>query len=209
MRLYDCSTAPSPRRVRMFIAEKGISVDTVQVDLASGEQHGDAFAAINPHRTVPVLQLDDGSCLTTTGGICHYLERQFPQPPLIGRDAAEHGLIVDLVSHIEQDGYLAIAEAFRNKARSFSRNALTGAQQYEQIPELVERGRSRTGHFFVWLDQTLQNKTYLAGDAFSMADISAFIAVEFSAWIKVPVPDSCSALLEWRDRISERPSAGA
>ena len=111
MKFYDCLTAPSPRRVRMFIAEKGIEIPTVQVDLRGEEQLTEAFRTINPRCTVPVLKLDDGTCFNDTLAICHYLESQFPEPNLMGLDGREQALVMNWHEQILTEGFLAGAEA--------------------------------------------------------------------------------------------------
>ena len=138
MRFYDCRTAPSPRRVRVFIAEKGIDIETVQVDLASGEQFSDEYRAINPDCVVPALQLDDGSCISEVGAICHYLEERFPEPTLFGVTAEQRAATIMWNNKAEQQGMLACAEAFRNFAKGLKGRAITGPDDYEQIPALAE-----------------------------------------------------------------------
>jgi glutathione S-transferase len=209
MKLYDCATAPSPRRVRIYLAEKGLDIPVIQVDLASRAQHDDEFLRINPHRTVPVLETDDGARLVSTSGICQYLEQLHPEPPLIGRTALERGQVIDLDSRIEFEGMHAIAEAFRNKARSYANNALTGPHPYAQIPQLVDRGRERVGHFFEWLNEHLAGREFVAGDHYSIADISALVAVDFSAWIKMSPPEHATEIARWHQQVSARPSAKA
>lgn len=209
MKFYDCSTAPSPRRVRIFLAEKGLQIPTVQVDLANRAQHDDDFSRLNPHRTVPVLETDDGALLNTTAGICHYLEQLHPDPPLIGRTPLARGQVIDLDSRIEFEGIHAVAEAFRNKARSYANNALTGPHPYAQIPELVERGRQRVGHFFAWLDDHLAGREFVAGEYYSIADITALVTVDFSAWIKMTPPPQATHIARWHEHVSARPSAQA
>ena len=207
MKFYDCATAPSPRRVRMYIAEKGLDIPVVEVDLANREQHSDAFQKINPSRTVPVLQLDDGRTLITSAGIQCYLEGLHPEPPLFGRDGYERALIVDLDWKIENEGFLAVGEAFRNRAKSFANNALTGKHEYSQIPALVERGSNRTIEFFNWLDQQLQDKEVVAGDVFTVADITAFITVDFAKWVKLQPDPELKNLRRWLESVANRPSA--
>jgi len=209
MKLYDCATAPSPRRVRIFIAEKGLEIPVVQVDLANRAQHGDDFQQINPRRTVPVLETEEGAMLTSTAGICQYLEQRYPEPALIGRNALERGQVIDLDSRIEFEGIHAVAEAFRNKARAFANNALTGPHAYAQIPQLAERGRERVGHFFDWLESHLSDRKFVAGDFYSIADITALVTVDFSAWIKMTPPENATAISRWHREVSTRPSAKA
>ena len=117
MKFYDCSTAPSPRRVRIFLAEKGISIPTVQVDLRNGEQFSPAFRAINPDCTVPALVLDDGTVIADAVAICGYLEEQHPEPPLIGTTPQERAVVTALNRQIERDGLFAAMDAFRNTAK--------------------------------------------------------------------------------------------
>ncbi len=134
MKFYDCKTAPSPRRVRIFIAEKGIVVETVQVDLASGEQFGEAFRRINPDCVVPVLELDDGSHVSEVIAICQYLEERHPEPNLLGSSAEERARISMWNAKVEQQGLWVVADAFRNSVKGLAGKAVTGPQGYEQIP---------------------------------------------------------------------------
>ncbi|MEZ5742132.1 MAG: glutathione S-transferase N-terminal domain-containing protein, partial [Burkholderiaceae bacterium] len=178
MKFYDCQTAPSPRRVRMFIAEKGLTIPTVEINLRENEQLSEGFLQINPDATVPVLALDDGTRLVSTAGCRAYLESRYPEPPLLGRDHAEKGRIADLIGKVEAGGLSAVAEALRNSARAMKDRALTGPHNYEQIPALAERGRLRAQRFFATLDGLIAGQPFLAGDAFSAADIDAFMFVE-------------------------------
>lgn len=209
MKFYDCKTAPSPRRVRIFLAEKGIDVDTVQVDLASGEQYGEAYRRINPDCVVPALQLDDGSCISEVLAICQYFEELHPKPPLMGRNIEERARVTMWSAKIEQQGLLPMADAFRNAAKGLKGRAVTGPDSYEQIPALAERGRQRVAQFFRRLDQQLAEHPFVAGDAFSMADISALVLVDFARWIKLDVPDDAAHLARWYGEVSARPSAAA
>lgn len=207
MKFFDCSTAPSPRRVRMFIAEKGIDIETVAIDLRSGEQFSDEFRAINPDCVVPALQLDDGSSLSEVLAICHYLEELYPTPALMGETPEERARILMWNAKVEQQGLLAAADAFRNSAKGLRDRAATGPVAYAQIPELAERGRARLEQFFWRIDTELAHSEFLAGDNFSIADISAVVAVDFASWIKVAVPDDASNTRRWHALVSDRPSA--
>ena len=209
MKFYDCKTAPSPRRVRIFLAEKGIEVDTEQVDLASGEQHGEAYRRINPDCVVPALQLDDGSCISEVLAICQYFEELQPEPPLMGRDIEERARVTMWNSKIEQQGLLPMADAFRNAAKGLKGRAVTGPDAYEQIPELAERGRQRVARFLRRLDEHLADRQFVAGDVFSIADISAMVLVDFARWIKLDIPDDALNLARWYGEVSARPSATA
>ncbi len=209
MKLYDCQPAPSPRRVRIFVAEKGIELETVQVDLGAGEQFGDAFRKLNRFCTVPVLELDDGTAISEIWPICQYLEERYPDKPLLGETPEERARIAMWNMRVEHSGLAAVAESFRNRAKGFSGRAVTGVLGVEQIPAMVERGRSRAGHFLGVLDEVLAGRDYVAGPAFSIADITALVMVDFAGWIKLAVPESATNLRGWHERVSARPSAQA
>ena len=207
MKFYDCAPAPSPRRVRIFIAEKGLDIPVVEVDLRSGEQHGDAFTALNPHRTVPVLELDDGSRINNTAGICAYLEALHPQPALLGETPTEKALVAEAQWRMEMQGLTAVGEVLRNRAKAFRGRALTGSAGFEQIPELAERGLRRIDLFFEELDAILADRPFVAGERYSIADITALVAVDFAGWVKRHLPDGAVNVHRWHETVSARPSA--
>lgn len=207
MKFYDCQFAPSPRRVRMFIAEKGLEIPVVDVDLRSGEHMKDPFRAINPQCTVPVLETKEGPCLTETIAIYRYLEELEPNPPLLGSTPIEKALVTEWDHRSEIEGFYAIAEALRNSAKGFKDRATTGPENFAQIPDLVDRGRRRAELFLKVLDDRLAESPYLAGDFFSAADISALVVIDFGGWIKLAIPDDHKNLKRWYDEISVRPSA--
>ena len=209
MKFYDCKTAPSPRRVRIFLAEKGVELETIQVDLASGEQFGEAFRAINPDCVVPVLQLDDGQCIREVVAIGSYIEEIYPEPALLGDTPAAKAAVLMWNAKVEQQGLAAMADAFRNSAKGLKDKALTGPDAYGQIPELAERGRQRVERFMRRMDERLAASTYMAGDFFSMADITTMVFVDFAAWIKIPLPTDARNIARWYDEVSKRPSAAA
>jgi glutathione S-transferase len=182
---YDCSTAPSPRRARILLAEKGVPHETVQVDLRSGEQLGDAYRRINPRCTVPALRTDEGLVLTDNAAITAYLEARFPEPPLLGRTPAEKAEIASWHWRVEFEGLMAIAEALRNSAPAMANRALPGPVDYAQIPALAERGRARVQQFFVDMDAHLAGRDFVATDRFSIADVSAVVAVDFARIVKI------------------------
>lgn len=209
MKFYDCITAPSPRRVRIFLAEKGITVPTVQVDLRNNEQLTNAFRAINPDATVPALELDDGTHINDVIGICVYFEATHPQPSLMGETAKDKALIAAWQRDVERNGFYAVMEAFRNWARGLKGRALPGPYDYEQIPALAERGRLRVGHFFERIDARLAQSEHIAGDRYTVADITALVTVDFAAMAKLPMPENCTHLRRWYSLVSARPSAKA
>jgi len=207
MKFYDCRTAPSPRRVRWFMAEKGLEIPVVEIDLGAGEQLSPEFKAINPRCTVPVLELDDGTCLNEGMAICHYLEAKFPEPNLMGSDAREQALVMNWHEQIMMEGFLAGAEALRNFSRGFADRAVTGPENFEQIPALAERGRKRLEVFMALLDERLAVSPCVAIDRFTMADIDAYVCVDFAGWVKIPVLGTRPNIRNWYERISERPAS--
>jgi glutathione S-transferase len=204
--LYDCATAPSPRRARILLAEKGIAHDTVQVDLRNGEQFSDAFRRINPQCTVPVLRTESGDILTDNAGIAAYLEARHPEPPLMGITPLEKAEVAGWHWRAEFEGLLAIAEAFRNGSPAMVNRALPGTQDYAQIPELARRGADRAQTFFATLDTRLAGREFIATDRFSIADIMAVVAVDFARVLKLRVDERHPHLLRWRTAMGERPS---
>jgi glutathione S-transferase len=209
MKLYDCTPAPSPRRVRIFLAEKGITVPTVQVDLYKGEQFSDGFRAINPGCTVPVLELDDGTRIADAVGICVYFEAVRPAPPLMGGDPQGKAIVVAAQRRAERDGFYAMVEAFRNFTPGMKGRALAGPDGYEQIPELAARGRARVLRFFEAMEVELAGRAFVCGSDYSIADITTLVTVDFAKWIKLAIPDECVNLRRWYDEVSARPSAQA
>src|SRR6056297_3910811 len=205
MKFYDCQSAPSPRRVRIFLAEKGVELASVQVDLGAGEHLGETFRSLNPDCTVPVLELDDGTALTESFAICQYLESVYPDPPLMGRDDRERALVTQWNAKVESQGLAAVAEAFRNRSRGFTGRALTGPEGFGQIPELVERGRRRAELFLARLDAELAEREFVAGDVFTVADITALVTVDFAGRIKLPLPEGADNLRRWHEAVSARP----
>ena len=209
MKFYDCKTAPSPRRVRIYLAEKDLSLETVQVDLRKGEQFTDTFRKVNPDCVVPALELDDGSCISEVIAICQYIEELHPEPALLGHTPEERARISMWNARIEQQGLSAIMDAFRNASKGLVDRALPGPESYAQIPELAERGRRRVLQFFYRLNDQLADNAFVAGDSYSLADISAMVVVDFAGWIKITIPDDASHVARWYAEVSKRPSAAA
>ena len=205
--LYDCATAPSPRRARILLAEKGVAHETVPVDLRAGEQMGEAYRRINPQCTVPALRTGEGAVLTDNAGIAAWLEARFPAPPLLGTTPLEKAQVASWNWRIEFEGLLAIAEALRNGSPAMANRALPGPQDYAQIPELAERGLQRVRNFFAVLDERLAASAHVAGESFSIADITAVVAVDFARVVKVkPDEQQHPHLLRWRAAMAQRPS---
>jgi glutathione S-transferase len=209
MKFYDCTTAPSPRRVRIFLAEKSIAVPTVQVNLREGEHLAPAFRKLNPDCTVPVLELDSGAVITDAIAMCVYFEETQPDPPLIGRTPEEKAITIAWNRRLERDGFYAVMEAFRNATPGLQGRAVPGPDNYEQIPALAQRGRARVGRFFEALDARLAESLFVAGPRYTMADITAQVTIEFAKWAKLTPPASCTHLNRWFESVSIRPSAKA
>jgi glutathione S-transferase len=193
----------------MFLAEKGVELETQQIDLGAGEQFSDAYREVNPDCVVPALVLDDGTCLSEALAICQYLEEQHPEPPLFGATPLERARVSMWNAKIEQQGLWAVADALRNYAKSFRGKAVSGPDSYEQIPELAERGRRRAEQFFYRLDDELAKHRFVAGDSFSVADITALVFVDFGKWVKLEMPADAEHLRRWYDEVAARPSAAA
>jgi len=204
--LHDCATAPSPRRARILLAEKGVAHATVQVDLRTGEQLGKAYRRINPQATVPALETGEGVVLTDNAAIAAWLEARFPEPALLGITPAEKAEIASWNWRIEFEGLQAIAEALRNGSPAMANRALPGPVDYAQIPALAERGRARVQRFFADLDARLAGREFVATDRFSLADINAVVAVDFARIVKVRPGDEHPHLQRWRAAMALRPS---
>ena len=206
--LYDYPRAPSPRRARIVLAEKGIAHDTVVVDLGAAEQLDDAYRAINPACTVPALVLDDGTVLTDNAGIAAWAEAFKADPPLFGLSPQDKAEIASWHTRAETEGLMAIAEAMRNTAPGMKDRALPGPVDYAQIPELAERGRARLEEFLAKLEAHLSARDYLAKSGFSIADITAGVALDFARVLRIDVNEGRPNIAAWRARLAERPSWG-
>lgn len=209
MKLYDYAMAPNPRRARMFLAEKGIEIEKVQVDIPAGENLAPEFLAINPRGLLPTLVLDDGTAIDESVAICQYFEELHPEPALMGADAKSKAVIASAQRHMEWDGLMPVAEAFRNGNPAFANRATPGAKGVATVPALVERGTAGAQRFLAALNNTLAEAEYVAGDAFSIADITAFCVVDFAKWIKIRAGDEHPHVQRWYAAVSARPSAKA
>lgn len=207
--LYDFTMAPSPRRARILLAEKGIACHNVQVNLMLGEHLGDAYRALNPQCTVPALALDDGTVLPDNPAIAAWAEAAHPEPPLLGLTPLEKAEIASWNSRIEFEGLLAVAEALRNSAPAMKGRALTGPTPVEQIPELAQRGLARAQRFFDVLDAHLANREFIATDRFSVADITAVVMVDFARVVRLKPVETHPHIRRWREALSSRPSLAA
>jgi glutathione S-transferase len=210
MKLFHSVSSPNSRRVRIFLAEKGLSIPLVAVDLGKSEQHSDAYRAINPRRVVPTLVLDDGTAIGEVPAICRYIEETHPTPPLLGETAKERAQVAMWERRAELEGFATVMEAIRNSAPGLKGRAIAGPHDYEQIPELAERSKLRVKNFFADFDDRLREADFVAGQHFSVADITALVTVDFAAKaINYPVPDEHLSLKRWYDAISSRHSMAA
>jgi len=210
MKYYDYRNAPSPRKVRLFIAEKGIEIPTQQVDLRSREQFRPDFLAKNPSGGVPLLELDDGTCLSESLAICHYLEQRCPQPNLMGLDAREQALVLMWNDIQTYEGYLGIQEVLRNGHEAFKDRALGGPVPYAQIPELAERGRRRAEAYFDRLEARLEASAFIASARFTYADIVGYVYLGFAVRSLGHDPAANRpALKRWSDTVAARPAIKA
>ena len=203
---YDFQRAPSPRRARIVLAEKGIAHETRQVDLATGEQLSGAYRAINPACTVPALVLDDGTVLTDNAGIAAWAEAVQPEPPLLGTTPVERAHVASWNHKIEGECFAAIAEMLRNTSKGMVDRALPGPDNFAQIPELAARGRARLLQFLSRFEEHMSTRDWVATDSFSLADITAGVALDFAGWVKIDANEGRPAIAAWRARLAQRPS---
>ena len=204
--LYDCATAPSPRRARIFLAEKGVDHETVQIDLRGAEHMGEPYRQINPQCTVPALRTEEGTLLTDNAAVAAYLEARYPEPPLMGRTPQDKAEIASWQWRVEFEGLMAVADAFRNSSPAMVNRALPGPVDYPQIPELGQRGLARVQRFFVTLNEQLAGRDFIAASQFSVADITAVVALDFARVIRLKPGEDLQHLLRWRASMGERPA---
>lgn len=210
MKFYDSAWAPSPRRVRIYLAEKAITVDRVEIDLRNAEHFSDRYLAINPRGTVPALELESGEVICESAAICRYFEALYPAPPLFGVTPVEIGRIESWTRRIENDGYAAAVYAFRNSRPAMEGRGAPGKwPTIPLIPELATRGAIMWGAFVEVLDARLASSEWIAGDAFTFADITALVTIDFAKAAKLTVPENDVHLRRWYDAVTARPSAVA
>lgn len=210
MKLHHSPNSPNARRVRIFIAEKGLDIATHVVNLGEKEQFSDAYKKINPRLQVPALTLDDGRSIAEVLAIWRYLEEAYPAKPLLGTDAADKATVTMWERRVELDGFNPTMEGVRNAVAGLKGRALSGPHAYEQIPALVERSKQRVANFFVDIDARLSESPFVAGDAFSAADITLLATIDFAkGGLGMPIPESATALQRWYETVSARPSAKA
>ncbi|MGO4173663.1 glutathione S-transferase family protein [Bosea sp. TAF32] len=200
MKLYDGGRAPNPRRVRIFFAEKGVALpDLVAIDIAKKEHRTEAFARINPAQRLPVLELDDGTALAETIAICRYIEALHPQPALFGRDPKEQATIEMWNRRIELGLFASVAAVFRHSHPSM-------AELEDQVPEWAEANRDHVDDHLWLLELQLAGNAFVCGEALSVADITAGIAIDFMKPSRIPLAEDFVHIRRWHDQLSTRPS---
>ena len=203
MKLYDGGRAPNPRRTRIFLAEKGIKLPLVEVDLAAMEHMSAAYAAINPLKRLPALVLDDGSVITESIAICRYFEALHPEPALFGRGALDGARVEMWNRRMELHLLFPVSHVFRNSHPAMK------AMEVPQVPAWAEANKPRILEFIALLDAELKDRRYIAGDSFTVADITGLISIDFMKPAKLVVPDELKYLKRWHTEVSARPSAAA
>jgi glutathione S-transferase len=202
VKLYDSAMAPNPRRVRIFLAEKGIEVPKVQVDIGQAENRKPPFLAKNPMGGLPVLELDDGTCIAESAAICRYFEETHPEPSLLGTDARDRALVEMWQRRMELEVALPIMQCFRNTHAFFQ-------GRIPQVPEYGEVCRSSAEKRLAWLDGELATRPFVAGERFSIADITALVGIDFGRVVEIRIQPEQKHLQRWHEAVSSRPSAKA
>jgi glutathione S-transferase len=202
MKIYDSHTAPNPRRVRVFLAEKGISVPFEAVDIVKADNRSSEFRRKNPLGTLPVLELDDGTCIAESVAICRYFEELHPDPPLMGTDARDCALVEMWQRRMELEVFVPITQVFRNSHAFF-------AGRIPQVPEYGEVCRTAAQARLAWLDSVLAEREFIAGERYTIADITALCGVDFGRVSKIRIEPEHTNLARWHAAVSSRPSAKA
>ena len=203
MKLFDGGKAPNPRRVRVFLAEKGIEVPLVPVDMGAMEHRGEAVSERNPLRRLPVLELDDGAILTESIAICRYFEELHPEPALFGKGALGKALVEMWQRRMELNLMMPVAHAFRH---------LHPAMKDWEVPQIAEWGEAnkpKALEFLEFLDEELATRPFAAGQEYSVADITGMIALDFMKPARIAIPENLKNVRRWYDGLKARPSANA
>jgi glutathione S-transferase len=203
MKLYDSRLAPNPRRVRIFLAEKGIEVPTEQVDMMAKQHLTPEYTAVNPLQRMPALVLDDGAVISESIAICRYFEALQPEPPLFGTGAKESAIVEMWNRRCELNLLFTVAHVFRHTHPAMKE------LEVPQVPAWAEANRPRVIDFLRILNDELDSHPFIAGDRFSVADITALCAVDFMKPTRIAVPDELTYVKRWHAEVSARPSAKA
>ena len=200
MKVYTYPAAPNPQRLAAFMKYKGIEIETEEVDMAVQAQLSEEYRAINPDATVPCLVLDDGTVISQVIGMVTYLEEIYPEKPLLGTTPTEKALVISWCHKLTNTLTGGVANAFRNRSKSFVGRGLPGPLDVPQIPDLIERGIAQIDFSLKELNEHLGKNTWLAGENFTFADIDLLVGIGFMGWIKKEIPEDYSNLLAWKER---------
>lgn len=200
MKLYDGGRAPNPRRVSIFLAEKGIEVPKVPVDMGALGHRSEAVAKLNPLQRLPVLELDDGTAIAESVAICRYFEELHPAPPLMGRGALESAVVEMWQRRMELHLLMSVAMVFRHSHPAMAE------WERPQIAELSESQKPKVIQFLKWFDDDLGNRSFVAGDEFTIADITATVAIDFMKPARLALPEEFGNVQRWYKSMRERPS---
>lgn len=203
MKLYDGGRAPNPRRVTVFLAEKGIDIERVPVDMGNLGHKSEEVTGLNPLQRLPVLVLDDGTALSESVAICRYLEELYPEPPLLGVDARDRAIVEMWNRRVELHFLASVAAAFRHTHPAMKE------WEVPQVAEWGEANRPKALAFLELLDMELATREFIAGDRYTIADITAMIAVDFMKPARIDKPEHLENLMRWYQAVSSRPSAQA
>jgi glutathione S-transferase len=203
MKLYNDKAAPNPRRVRIFLAEKGVEIPTVDINIMEEEHRSEAFTRLNPLQRLPVLELDDGTVLAETVAICRYVEELHPEPALMGVDPLDRARVEMWQRHIEMHLFSPIAQCMRHL------HPRLAILEKPQVKEWGEANRGKSQEAFAWLDRELAGRRFVAGDRFTIADITALCAADFARFARIEVPAEMTSYHRWYEEVSARPSASA
>jgi glutathione S-transferase len=203
MKLYDSKAAPNPRRVRIYLAEKGIAVPTEQVDIMAKQHYSADYAQVNPLQRMPALVLDDGTVITETIAICRYFEAFNPEPPMFGVGAKDQAIVEMWQRRCELSLFFPIAHVFRHTHPAMKE------LEVPQVPEWAEANRPRVLEFLRVLDAQLVKNKFVAGERYTVADITALCAIDFMKPARVAVPDEMTNVKRWHAEVAARPSAKA
>lgn len=210
MKLYDFGPAPNAQRVRVFMAEKGLEIPIVEVKVRDRVMFEEPYRSMNPFAVVPFLELDDGTCIGESVSICRYLEDLHPTPSLMGRDPKERALIDMWNRRVELDGYMPIMHALRNAEPAFQGRVVPGTRNnLVQFPAIVERGKDMLLILLERLEAQLADNRFIAGETFSVADITGYFLIRLGARLNFPIPDDRPNVARWYEDVAARPSIQA
>lgn len=207
MKLYEFGPAANSRRVRIFLTEKGLDVPSVEPNVREGALHEEPYRSMNPFAAVPFLELDDGTVIAESIAICRYLEELHPDPSLLGRDAKERAVVEMWNRRVEIDGFGPAIHALRNADALYAGRVLPGTKNdLPGVPQIVERGKDSLAILLGRLDAQLADTPFIAGDLFSVADITGYLMIGVASRIDFPIPDRCPNVARWFADVAARPS---